>query len=172
MRAECERLDRSVRNLMKLSAPHTLPYGIADFAAGKPLLMDGLKTVTDGYASLDRVNQFEKPDQATLERGETIYLKGWAFCRTARRMQDVPTYIVMRRAGGGEEYYAPLLSRESRADVAAHFPWQRERNTRQSGFTFCARLSRLEPGSYEIGVVHVLDERCAERMFRGALRVV
>jgi hypothetical protein len=171
MRAECERLDRSVRNLMRLSAPHTLPYGIADFAPGKPLLMEGLKAESEGYAALDRINQYEKPEHATLDRDETLYLKGWAFCRTARRMQDVPTYFVMRRAGGAEEYYAPLLSRQERADVAAHFPWQRERNTRQSGFTFCARIARLDPGNYEIGVIHVLDDRCAVRMFRGLVRV-
>jgi hypothetical protein len=79
---------------------------------------------------------------------------------------------VLRRVGDGAEYYAPLLSREERQDVAAHFPWQRERNTRQSGFSFCARVHRLEPGHYEIGVVHVLDDRCAERMVRGSLRVL
>ena len=157
---------------MALSAPHTLPYGVSDFSPGKPLPMQGLKTTSEGYAALDRVNQYEKPEHATLDRGGTLYLKGWAFCRSNRKMLDVPSYVFLRRAGGGEEYYAPLLSREDRADVAAHFPWQRERNTRQSGFSFCGRLSQLEPGSYEIGIVHVLDDRCAVRMFSGSVRLV
>jgi hypothetical protein len=172
MRLQCEKFDRSVRHLMRLAAPHTLPYGVSDFSPGKPLLLERAKVVNDGYAALDRITHYHKLDQSIVDRARPLFLAGWAFCRTRQPMQEVPTYFVMRRVGAGAEYYAPLLSRQERPDVAAHFPWQRARNTRQSGFTFCGQLGQLEPGHYELGVVHVLEDRCAVHMFDGALKVV
>ena len=172
MRMQCERLDRSIRYLMGLTAPHTLPYGVSEFAPGRPLLLEKTRMVKEGYGVVDRINQYEKLDHAAVDRGSPLYLRGWAFCRTMQRMQDVPTYFLMRKVDSGAEYYAALLSRQERPDVAGYFPWQRARNTRQSGFAFCGHIRQLDPGHYELGVVHVLEGRCAVRMFDGSIRVL
>jgi hypothetical protein len=167
-----EMLERSIAYLMSLAEPYALPYGVAEFNAARPVLLEDLPAEKDGVGHIDRFNQYEKITQAVIERRGVLFLRGWAFCAARESMQKVPTYLVATHLQSGRDYYAPLLSRMERADVAAAFPQYPSRNTSESGFFFYGRVARLDPGRYRLGIIHVLESRSARLEFEGSFEVL
>lgn len=169
---QCERLDRSLQHLLGLTAHHTLPYGVSEFVAVPPLLLGELPRRRAGHGIIDNFNEFPRIAQASVDRHRPLYLRGWAFCPAPQPIDRVPAYFVLRRVGADLEYYAPLLSRQERPDVEVNFPGQPVRLTRSCGFAFYGRLTRVEAGPYELGILHVLDDHCALHMFEGSFTVL
>jgi hypothetical protein len=172
VRMHYEMLDRSIAYFMQQFEPHALPYGVGEFKPARPALLEDLPQEKDGFGHIDRFNQQGHIDKAVVTRASTVFLRGWAFCTAKERMQNVPSYLVMTHAQTGREYYAALLSRMERSDVAQAYPAFPPRNTRESGFFFYGRVFQLEPGPYRLGMIHVLETRAARVDFEGSFEVV
>ncbi len=113
-----------------------------------------------GQLYFDRVKGGPIRDGCTLRRSERVSVEGWAFAPGLSPEGDTHAYFVLRsRADRSRSYFAPLLHRHGRDDVARHHAKIDPSSTLRSGFSGLLWFEQVPAGEYDLGVVHASASR-------------
>jgi hypothetical protein len=125
-----------------------------------------------GHGSLDRVNDQTQPAHVEVDRETPLYLGGWSFTEGVHLGPATPTVFLMENEETLERYNATLPGRSRRDDVVAAYPLMAESSTAFSGFAAYADVSRLQKGTYRIGVHYEVDGQTNRFAFCTRLHLV
>ena len=138
------------------------------FSGTVPLGLQNRPVHADGVMHLDTVQGNPARGQITLRRSTRTPLEGWAFAPGVEIGRGgTSSWLLLRNPRGKEAFFAPLLHRTPRQDVALHHPQVDARFTGHAGFSATIWCKQVPPGEYEMGVVQANRER-AVAAFWGA----
>ncbi len=131
------------------------------FTQGTPDALASSRTGRPGQMHLEVLDGAAVSGDATVQRGATIELTGWAFSPGVEASDAARSFILLRSRFLGRTFHAPVTRRVDRPDVTAHFAEVEARYTAAAGFEALVDLEGVSPGTYRLGVAIVDGPRAA-----------
>lgn len=172
---ECQFLaqERSLRYLRKMcSVQMGSSFRRAVFSSLKPSFLDRFATTQGGNGRIESINGRVYRYDCVLDRTTHAGISGWCFAEGGVLEPHSSTTFLLEDIRQHTRYYATVFDRQVRDDVAKLFPDLDHQATQNAGFQFYADLSQVEPGEYQLGVVHRMEHANIEYLFRGVIQIV
>jgi hypothetical protein len=164
--------EQTLKYISRMTAPSSLPLGISRFSKIHPVVLNNVAEVISGKGNIDRINQFHSLDAAIVDRHQTLYLQGWAYCEDLVLTSYTLSFLMLSSASGPIKYYAPLLSRVERKDVMQAMTDLTPKSVQYSGFSFIGHIEDVDPGQYELSIIQLPKNKAAFYQFKGVFTIV
>lgn len=166
--------DRSLcylRRLHSIKAP--LEFNRAIFSPVQPSAVNLYHTVKGGgHGVLDAVNNHTIHVHTSLDKNQHALFAGWCIASEIKINGQSATLFFLENQGNRKRYYASVIGRAKREDVAQAFSDIDESATLYAGYQFYGDLSQLDSGEYRMGVIQQTEHKNIETLFKGVLRIV
>ncbi len=124
LRFSLERLSKVNEYLLKLTRDRGALSRWTSMRPGLPASWSELNVTSTGQSGLDSLNHYHDIDGqcVAVDSFQKLKITGWAVhCENQVLRKDTPTYLVLEAADTKDTYFAPLLARQERPDIAERF---------------------------------------------------
>jgi hypothetical protein len=118
-----------------------------------------LKLQLEGTCNIERINQFDNADLIALDRSEYLQVTGWNLIGSEPVTAETESFLTLVGQGTGHSFTTRIQRRIPRADVAEYYKLPHG-EALWSGIQSLARLNRVQPGRYAIGVDTRVGSAC------------
>ncbi|BBL75940.1 glycoside hydrolase family 99-like domain-containing protein [Methylomagnum ishizawai] len=166
--------DRSLQYLRRLHSMKTpLEFNRVIFSPIPSSILEYNHNVKGGgHGVLDTVNNQALHEHITLDHRRCALFAGWCIAPEAHVGAQSATLFFLEHVNNRKRYFASVIGRAKREDVANTFPEMGESVTLYAGYHFYGELSQLDAGEYRMGVFQRAEQKNIETLFDGVLRVV
>ncbi len=154
-------LESQARAVAYLSRVHALVERLTEesrlavFSGAVPIALKGKALDGGGLTCLDLTDGVQAPATLVLRRQVRTSLVGWAVAPGLETGNgNLVAYLVLTSEDTGGSFFAPLLHRLPREDVAHHLPAVNRQLTGNAGFCATVWCEHVPAGKYRLGVVH------------------
>jgi hypothetical protein len=130
----------------------------ATFTAKPPAALENRNFDLGGRICIENVRGARPTGRIRLRLGESLPIDGWAFTPGVPVLPGA-TFLALRSPRGRFPYFAPLPERTQRDDVAFRFRKVLPQFTHAAGFRVDMSFAGVEPGEYQLAVIHASDAR-------------
>lgn len=158
-----EARERSLAHLARVSAlveRTSVEMRLSVFSPRAPARLKPRAVVRTGLLHVDSAGGRPLREELVLKRDVRTPIEGWSFAPGVEIARgDTEGYLVLTSLDGNGTYFAPLLSRLQRDDVAKAHPHVDGRFTASAGFSAMLWCERVPAGAYRLTTVHIGAER-------------
>ncbi len=152
IRFALDRLAKVNERFLGVLGINGLPKHWTSMRPGLPLIWSELKIFEGGNSSLDNLNHYSNIQErhVVVDSFQKLWVCGWAYHDEKQILkQDTPTYIILEDIMGEGTYFAPIINRLQRSDVAEQY---NNSNMLFSGIRALIDISSVPTGYYQINV--------------------
>lgn len=172
LRFSLERLAKVNQHLLGVMGNYGIPKFWTNMKKGLPYSWNGLKYYEGGASDLFNLNHYSKfgGQKVVVDSLQKLMLDGWAYHSPQQKLAaDTPTYIVLQNIELDETYFASIVHRYERADVAEY---NQNPNVLFSGIKAMVDISSVQPGTYELIVACQVEKRVVMTPFKVEIEIV
>ncbi|GGX11057.1 glycosyltransferase WbsX family protein [Undibacterium macrobrachii] len=172
LRFSLERLTKVNQHLLGVMGNYGIPKFWTNMKKGLPYAWNGLRFYEGGASDLFNLNHYSKfhGQKVVVDSLQKLMLDGWAYHSPQQKLAaDTPTYIVLQNIALDESYFAPIVHRYERADVAEY---NQNPNMLFSGIKAMVDISSVPPGTYELIVACQIEKRVVMTPFKVEIEIV